>query len=185
VIFTLVVEKYEKFIVRILIFHRFIKVFLFCIFVGLYDINTGDIWGPHHHHPFPIIFIISLTTIQHTYHLFHQKSTSIHMHLNICKARDMSRKIGGQKTRWGATRPYPWTAGHPLLFFKTPSSPFTPHLLTKLKNIEPPHVSNSKFWVSFFQDLSRVWKKKSWVMSWVSSSASSFEKSLVQVFLIC
>jgi hypothetical protein len=107
------------------------------------------------------------------------------MHLNVCKARDISEKFGGQKTRWGAARPYPWPTGHPLLFFKTPSSPFTPHSLTKPKNIEPPRVSNSKFWVSFFQDLSRVWKKRSWVMSWVSSSASSFEKSLVHVLLIC
>jgi hypothetical protein len=98
------VEKYEKFIIRILIFRRFIKVFLFCIFVGLYGINTADIWGPHHHHPLPsistsMIFILSLTTIQHTCHLFHQKGTSIHMHLNVCKARDMSGKIGGQKIR--------------------------------------------------------------------------------------
>jgi hypothetical protein len=171
-------------------FHRFIKVFLFCIFVGLYGINTGDIWGPHHHHPLlsistSIIFILSLTTIQHTCHIFHWKSTSIHMHLNVCKEIDMSGKFGGQKTRWGAARPYPWPAGHPLLFFKTPSSPFTPHSLTKPKNTKPPRVSNSKFWVSFSQDLSRVWKKRSWVMSWVSSSASSFEKSLAQVLSIC
>jgi hypothetical protein len=56
VIFTVVAEKYEKFIVRILIFRRFITVFLFCIFVGLYGINVGDIWGPHYHPSPPPLF---------------------------------------------------------------------------------------------------------------------------------